>query len=156
MTGRKVYHGPQRSTPLEHQQAREQVMTVLVTGGAGFIASPLVQRLLAETDHAVVILDNFNNYYDPRMKRANAALFEHEPRVSLVEDDFRDANLCEALFARGRFSHVIHLGAYPGVPYSLKEPQLYIDTNIAGTTVLLDTARRHEVERFLFASSSTV
>jgi UDP-glucuronate 4-epimerase len=131
-------------------------MTVLVTGGAGFVGSHLVRQLLDRTDHAVVILDNFNDYYDPRMKRANAALFENEPRVSLVEDDFRDANLCEALFARCRFTHVIHLGAYPGVPYSLKEPQLYIDANISGTAVLLDTARRHEVERFLFASSSTV
>ncbi len=131
-------------------------MTVLVTGGAGFIGSHLVRQLLDQTEHAVVILDNFNDYYDPRMKRANAALFENEPRVSLVEDDFRDAHLCEALFARCRISHVIHLGAYPGVPYSLKEPQLYIDANISGTAVLLDTARRHEVERFLFASSSTV
>ncbi len=131
-------------------------MAVLVTGGAGFVGSHLVRRLLDETEHAVVILDNFNDYYAPRMKRANAALFEDEPRVSLIEDDFRDANLCEALFARCRFSHVIHLGAYPGVPYSLKEPQLYIDANISGTAVLLDTARRHEVERFLFASSSTV
>ena len=131
-------------------------MAVLVTGGAGFVGSHLVRRLLNETEHAVVMLDNFNDYYDPRMKRANAALFENEPRVSLVEDDFRDANLCEALFARCRFSHVIHLGAYPGVPFSLKEPQLYIDANISGTAVLLDTAQRHEVERFLFASSSTV
>jgi UDP-glucuronate 4-epimerase len=136
--------------------SRGNLMTVLVTGGAGFIGSHLVQRLIDETEHAVVILDNFNNYYDPRMKRANAALYENEPRVSLVEDDFRDPNFCEALFARCRFSHVIHLGAYPGVPYSLKEPQLYIDSNITGTAVLLDTARRHEVERFLFASSSTV
>ena len=61
-------------------------MTVLVTGGAGFIGSHLVRRLLEETEHAVVILDNFNDYYDPRMKRANAALFENEPRVSLVDD----------------------------------------------------------------------
>ena len=113
-------------------------------------------RLLEQTEHAVVILDNFNDYYDPRMKRANAVLFEGEPRVSLVEDDFCDPLLCEALFDRCRFSHVIHLGAYPGVPYSLKEPKLYIDGNIAGTAVLLDTARRHKVERFLFASSSTV
>jgi UDP-glucuronate 4-epimerase len=135
---------------------RERLMTVLVTGGAGFVGSHLVRRMLEQTDHAVVILDNFNDYYDPRMKRANAALFENEPRVSLVEDDFRDAQLCEALFARCRFSHVIHLGAYPGVPYSLKEPLLYIDSNVAATAVLLDTARRHDVERFLFASSSTV
>lgn len=131
-------------------------MTVLVTGGAGFVGSHLVRRLLDQTEQAVVILDNFNDYYDPRLKRANAALFEKEPRVSLVEDDFCDAQCCEALFARCRFSHVIHLGAYPGVPYSLKEPQLYIDANITGTAVLLETARKYEVQRFLFASSSTV
>ena len=131
-------------------------MTVLVTGGAGFIGSHLVRRLLDQTSQAVVILDNFNDFYDPRMKRANAALFENEPRVSLVEGDFRQARLCEDLFARCRFSHVIHLGAYPGVPYSLKEPQLYIDSNIAATAVLLEAARRNYVERFLFASSSTV
>ena len=131
-------------------------MSVLVTGGAGFVGSHLVRRLLEQTDHTVVIMDNFNNYYDPRMKRSNAALFENNSRVSLVDGDFCDARVCEALFIRFRITHVIHLGAYPGVPYSLKEPKLYVDGNIGGTAVVLETARRHNVERFLFASSSTV
>ncbi len=131
-------------------------MAVLVTGGAGFIGSHLVRSLLDETPHSVVILDNFNDYYDPRLKRQNIALFVHDPRVSVVEGDFRDFQWCEELFAQHRFAQVIHLGGYPGVPYSLLKPRLYLEHNVTGTAALLEAARKYPVDRFLFASSSTV
>lgn len=130
--------------------------SVLVTGGAGFVGSHLVERILRETGQAVVIVDNFNDYYDPRLKRRNAAALLEDRRVTLVEGDFRDANFSSALLADHRPTHLVHLGAYSGVPFSLQQPRLYIETNVWGTTALLEAARRTPVERFLFASSSTV
>jgi UDP-glucuronate 4-epimerase len=131
-------------------------MTVLVTGGAGFVGSHLAERLLRETDQRVVLLDNFNDYYDPRLKRRNLAELVGHERVTLVEGDFRDFGFCRDLLSTHRPEHLVHLGAYPGVPYSLKEPRLYIETNVAGTAALLEAAREFPVRRFLFASSSTV
>ena len=130
--------------------------SILVTGGAGFVGSHLVELLLRQTEAPVVILDNFNDYYDPQLKRANVAGLIKEPRVTLVEKDFRDASVCREVFGDHQVKQVVHLGAYPGVPYSLKAPQVYIDTNITGTVALLEAARQYPLDRFLFASSSTV
>ncbi|MDX1946597.1 MAG: NAD-dependent epimerase/dehydratase family protein [Pirellulaceae bacterium] len=131
-------------------------MAILVTGGAGFVGSHLVELLLAQTDSPVVVLDNFNDYYDPRLKRQNAVAWGGESRVTLVEGDFRDRDLnCELLLSHG-VRAICHLGGSPGVPASLREPLTSVENNIAGTVALLEAARRHPVERFLFASSSTV
>jgi UDP-glucuronate 4-epimerase len=131
-------------------------MTVLVTGGAGFIGSHFIERFLAERTGNVVCLDSFNDYYDPRLKRANAGLFADNPRVTTVEGSFCDRELVENLFAHDGFTHVVHLGAYAGVRYSVENPFPYQHANVEGTLVLLEAVRRHPVERFLFASSSTV
>jgi UDP-glucuronate 4-epimerase len=130
--------------------------SILVTGGAGFVGSHLVESLLRQPDCRVVVLDNFNDYYDPQLKRKNAAAFTAQPRVTLVEGDFRDAAVCRDALAEHHVRQIVHLGAYPGVPYSLKVPQVYIDNNITGTVSLLEAARQYPVDRFLFASSSTV
>jgi len=132
-------------------------MAILVTGGAGFIGSHLIQRLLQrDPAQRVVCLDNFNDYYDPALKRANAALFDGEPRVQVVEQSFCDAEAMSRLLAEHRIEKIVHLGAYAGVRTSIAQPMLYEATNVGGTLALLEAARQHPVQRFLLASSSTV
>ena len=125
---------------------------ILVTGGAGFIGSHTVERLLARGDQPVV-LDNFNDFYDPAIKRANVARF---PGVPVVVGDIRDKSLIDSLFAQQRFDGVIHLAAMAGVRPSVQDPLLYEDVNVRGTMVLLEAARRQPGLRFVFASSSSV
>jgi len=129
-------------------------MKILVTGGAGFIGSHTVERLLKEGDHEVTILDNFNDYYNPAIKRANVRGFAD--RVTLCEGELNDAPLIQGLFEQGRFDAVIHLAARAGVRPSIEQPELYIDTNIKGTFNLLESARRIGCQHFVFASSSSV
>lgn len=131
-------------------------MSILVTGGAGFIGSHLIELLLRESDSPIVCLDSFNDYYDPALKRVNVAGFENHPRVSVIEGDFCDFGATERLFAQHGFQYVLHLGAYAGVRYSVANPAVYQQTNVGGTLSLLEAARRHPVERFLMISSSTV
>jgi UDP-glucuronate 4-epimerase len=128
---------------------------ILVTGGAGFIGSHVSRRLLSRGD-AVVCLDDFNDFYDPAIKRANQAELERNAAWRLVEGDIRDEALVDRLFAGERFDAVIHLAARAGVRPSLKEPILYEDVNCIGTLRLLEAARRHGPPRFTFASSSSV
>lgn len=131
-------------------------MSLLVTGGAGFIGSHLVEHLLRVTKERLVVLDNFNDYYDPRMKRENAAAWGGNSRVTIVEGDFCDTDTVESLLLDHEVSAICHLGASPGVPASLKYSRSYFENNVVGTVTLLEAARRRNVERFLFASSSTV
>lgn len=131
-------------------------MSILVTGGAGFVGSHLVEHLLAEGMGPIVVLDNFNDYYDPRLKRANVAGWADDGRVTMVEGDFGDAELVNRLLLEHGVRAICHLGASPGVPASLLQPRIYMENNVAGTTALLEAARRYPVERFLLASSSTV
>jgi UDP-glucuronate 4-epimerase len=128
-------------------------MNILVTGGAGFIGSHLCRRLLSD-GHAVTLIDDFNDYYDPAIKRANVAAMNGAVRV--VEGDIRCRDQVGKLFAEGKFEAVLHVAARAGVRPSVKDPQLYIDTNITGTHHLLEASRQHGVGRFVFASSSSV
>src|SRR5947209_114583 len=128
-------------------------MKVLVTGGAGFIGSHLVERLLAD-GHEVGIVDDFNDFYDPKTKRANIAPFAKNAAVH--EIDLRNGEKVAALFHNEKFEAIVHLAARAGVRPSIQQPQLYFDTNVAGTLHLLEGARCGEVERFVFASSSSV
>jgi UDP-glucuronate 4-epimerase len=131
-------------------------MTILVTGGAGFIGSHFIELLLAETDARIVIVDNFNDYYDPQLKRANAANFAHQPRVVLVEGDFGNMDLNRRVFEQYTIDQVVHLGAYAGVRFSVANPFIYQQVNVGGTLSLLEAARYHAIHRFLLISSSTV
>jgi UDP-glucuronate 4-epimerase len=130
-------------------------VTVLVTGAAGFIGSFVCERLLAAGGD-VVGLDSLDDYYDPSIKRRNLAAASAHPRFRLVEGDFRDRELLERLFAEVRPRAVIHLGARAGVRRSITQPALYADVNLVGTSLVLDASRRHGVESFIFASSSSV
>ena len=132
---------------------------VLVTGGAGFIGSHLCRRLLGRGDR-VTVLDDFNDFYDPARKRENVAGITAQAEAAgsftLIEGDIRDAALVDRLFAGGGFDAVVHLAARAGVRPSLQEPILYEDVNCIGTLRLLEAARRHGPEVFLFGSSSSV
>jgi UDP-glucuronate 4-epimerase len=128
-------------------------MRILVTGGAGFIGSHLVEHLLA-AGHAVVILDDFNDFYDPQIKQANIAGFAKDVAVHHV--DLRDGASVRNLFRREKFEVIAHLAARAGVRPSIQYPQLYYDANVTGTLHLLEAARLTGVERFIFASSSSI
>lgn len=128
-------------------------MKVLVTGGAGFIGSNLAELLLTE-NHEITILDEFNDFYDPAIKRANIERLKNSARIH--EADIRNESAVHRVFTEGKFDAVIHLAARAGVRPSIKEPRLYIDTNITGTFHLLEAAKQTGVARFIFASSSSV
>lgn len=126
---------------------------ILVTGGAGFIASHLCEALLAEGAE-IVVIDEFNDYYDPAIKRGNIAGFQD--RITLVEGDIRDVALVDSLFAEHAFDKVFHFAARAGVRPSISDPRLYVSTNIDGTLNLLEGCRATGVKHFVFASSSSV
>ena len=128
-------------------------MRILVTGGAGFIGSHLVQKLL-DAGHEVVVLDDFNDFYDPQIKHANIAEIASE--VTVCHADLRDGESVRNVFRREKLDAIAHLAARAGVRPSIQEPRLYYDTNVIGTLHLLEAARAMGVERFLFASSSSV
>src|SRR6202790_1391981 len=128
-------------------------MRILVTGGAGFIGSHLVEKLLT-AGHAVAILDDFNDFYDPQIKRQNIAGVSKD--VAIHHLDLRDSGAVRNLFHREKFEAIAHLAARAGVRPSIQNPQLYYDTNVDGTLHLLDAACVTGVERFIFASSSSV
>jgi UDP-glucuronate 4-epimerase len=128
---------------------------LLVTGGAGFIGSHVADRRRGRGDR-VVVLDDFNDFYDPALKRLNVAPHKGEEGYRLVEGDIRDRELVFRLFAEERFDAVIHLAARAGVRPSLSQPVLYEEVNCLATWHLLEAAVAHRVKRFVFASSSSV
>jgi UDP-glucuronate 4-epimerase len=128
-------------------------MKVLVTGGAGFIGSHLVERLLAD-GHNVAILDDFNDFYDPKVKHANISTVSKD--IAVRDIDLRDREKVANVFNKEKFGAIFHLAARAGVRPSIQQPQLYYDTNVAGTLHLLEGARASGVERFIFVSSSSV
>jgi len=130
-------------------------MNILVTGGAGFIGSHLSTRLL-ELGHRVTALDNFNDYYDPKVKRDNVAGLLGHKRYQLIEGDIVEASLVQRLFAEQKWDGVVHLAARAGVRPSIQEPHLYYQVNLAGTLNLLEGCRLHQIKKFIFASSSSV
>ena len=128
----------------------------LVTGGAGFIGSHIVDQLLKEPDARVTVVDNFNDFYDPAIKRANIAPHLERPHFQVIEADITDSQAMNKLFARANFDCVIHLAARAGVRPSLANPLAYEDTNVRGTSNLLEAARQNKLPKFIFGSSSSV
>lgn len=129
-------------------------MKVLVTGGAGFIGSHLVERLLG-LGHDVVCLDNFNDFYDPALKRRNIEKAFWSNRYTLVSGDILDKELLDKIFQE-RLDAIVHLAAWAGVRPSIENPAIYQQVNIEGTLNLLENCRKHNVNKFVFASSSSV
>lgn len=128
---------------------------ILVTGAAGFIGSHLVDRLL-QAGHAVVGVDNFCDFYDPACKRQNIEQARQNPGFTLVEADIRDRQAMLETFRTHRPIGVVHLAAMAGVRPSIEQPDYYAQVNLTGTVNLLDAAAASGVEKFLFASSSSV
>ncbi|MCK6529783.1 GDP-mannose 4,6-dehydratase [Myxococcota bacterium] len=128
--------------------------TILLTGGAGFIGSHVGDRLRARGDR-VVVLDDFNDYYDPAIKRANVAAHAGDPDYRIVEGDLSDP-VTLARLPDEPFDAVIHLAARAGVRPSVADPALYARVNVTGTVMLLEWARTRGVRRFVMASSSSV
>ena len=128
---------------------------ILVTGGAGFIGSHLVKRLLDKGEE-VVCLDNFNDYYDPRIKRRNVEPLMEKKGFHLAEGDIRDTAFLDAIFDKFLFSQIVHLAAMAGVRPSIENPALYADVNLVGTTNLLEKTRDKGIKKFIFGSTSSV
>ncbi len=130
-------------------------MTILVTGGAGFIGSHLVEKLLSQGKR-VVVIDNFNDFYAPAYKRENISTVVPNPNLFLYEMDIRDRTACQAVFERHHIEKVIHLAAQAGVRPSIEHPLLYEDINCKGTLNMLELSKTHGIQQFIFGSSSSV
>jgi len=129
-------------------------MKAVVTGAAGFIGSHLTERLLKD-DWTVLGIDSFDPFYDPQIKRRNVAGALENDNFHLLEADIRDkAAMSDAI--DDSVDVIIHLAARAGVRPSIEEPAVYTDVNINGTVVLLEIARQRRIEKFVFASSSSV
>src|SRR4249919_3727046 len=128
-------------------------MTILVTGAAGFIGA-YVCRSLRDRGDAVVGLDNYNDYYDPQLKRDRVAALC--PDVDLRTLDLGDRDGLAALFDEVKPSRVIHLAAQAGVRYSLTHPHAYVDSNLVGFVNVLELCRHRGVQHLVYASSSSV
>ncbi|MBZ0282399.1 MAG: GDP-mannose 4,6-dehydratase [Anaerolineae bacterium] len=128
-------------------------MAILITGGAGFIGNNLAASLLKRGE-SVVILDNFDDYYDVAIKRANIAALGDATAV--VEGDIRNSALVDRIFQEHKITRVAHLAGLAGVRYSVENGPLYADVNTHGSVVMMDAARRYNVENFIQASTSSV
>lgn len=128
-------------------------MQVLITGGAGFIGSHTAEQIL-QKGHSVTVLDDFNDFYDPAIKRENLKPLSGRARIEEV--DIRNADSVRQIIDSCKPDAIVHLAARAGVRPSIQQPELYIDTNIKGTFNLLEAARIAKVPRFISASSSSV
>lgn len=129
---------------------------ILITGGAGFIGSHLVDRLLAEGEWQITVVDDFNDFYNPELKRENVSAHLSRPDFRLIEADIRDRAALTNALAGAKFDCLVHLAARAGVRPSLQQPSLYAETNINGTLNLLELAREQQIKQFVFGSSSSV
>lgn len=135
--------------------AQKSAKRTLVTGGAGFIGSHLVERLLADGSE-VCVLDNFDDFYDRKLKRQHVEKHRESKAYTLIEGDIRDDQVLRKVAQLGPFDTIVHLAALAGVRPSLLKPGDYIDVNVLGTQKLLDFTRAFPRARFIFASSSSV
>jgi UDP-glucuronate 4-epimerase len=130
-------------------------MRILITGGAGFIGYHLAAKLQDE-NHDITLLDNFNSFYDPEVKRRNVRDLQARAPARLYEVDILDAAGLRRVFEETRPETVVHLAAWAGVRPSLENPSLYAMVNVTGTANLLEAARQGDVSCFIFGSSSSI
>lgn len=130
-------------------------MKVLVTGSAGFIGMHVALRLLARGDE-VVGIDNLNDYYDVKLKRARLAELAPYAAFRFEPFDVADRPALEGVFEACRFDRVVHLAAQAGVRHSITHPHAYAQANLVGFVNMLEACRQHAVEHLVYASSSSV
>jgi len=130
-------------------------MKILITGAAGFIGMHLALRLL-EQGHAVVGIDNLNDYYAVSLKQDRLKQLAPQPNFRFIEMDMADRAAMEALFAAEKFQRVVNLAAQAGVRYSLQNPHAYVNSNVVGFLNVLEGCRHNAVEHLVYASSSSV
>lgn len=128
---------------------------ILITGGAGFIGSNLAKKLMDRGDK-VVIIDNFNDYYDPQLKKDRIKKYLKDYNFKLYKGDIRDVKLLDKIFKTEKIDKVMHLAALAGVRNSLLDPLEYEDVNVRGTLNLLEMAKKYKIKNFVYASSSSV
>jgi UDP-glucuronate 4-epimerase len=131
--------------------------TVLVTGGAGFIGSHLIEHLLSDKyDYQVISVDNFDDSYDPDLKRENIKLFNDNEKFISYDVDIRDWEKLKDIFEKHKPNYVVHLAAKADARKSLDDPREYISVNVEGTINVFELAKQFKVENVVFASSSSV
>ena len=128
---------------------------ILITGGAGFIGSSIVDALLSENKNRVTCVDNFDPFYDPLVKKNNIKHQIHNPNYRLVQVDIRDRNQLKTQLT-DHYDIIIHFAAKVGVKPSLLEPTIYTEVNVNGTQNVLEVAKELKCKKFIFASSSSV
>ena len=137
--------------------------TILITGGAGFIGSHLVERLLNDKNK-IIVVDNFNNYYEPSIKERNIQeilktkekLNLDDKYLKIYKGDIRDTNFINEVFNQNKIDIIIHLAAMAGVRPSIENPKEYYDVNINGSLNLLEACKEQRIQKFIFASSSSI
>ena len=130
-------------------------MKILITGGAGFIGSNLADRLLS-VGHDVIVVDNFNDYYDVSLKERNVSANLNNPHYTLYRVDICGQDAIARVFSDNDIDVVVHLAARAGVRPSLENPVAYVETNILGTVNILEQMKLHNIKKLVFASSSSV
>lgn len=130
-------------------------MKILVTGAAGFIGA-FTSKKLVEMGHEVIGVDNLNDYYDVALKHGRLGWLEPMAGFQFQQLELADRAAVEGLFNQHKFDRVIHLAAQAGVRYSITNPHAYVDSNLIGFVNVMEGCRHHEVEHFVYASSSSV
>src|SRR5438270_3119909 len=128
---------------------------VLLTGCAGFIGFHVTQRLL-QSGHEVIGIDNLNRFYDEGLKAARLAILQKDPSFKFIHADLADLPAITEIFEKEEFTLLVHLAAQAGVRYSLENPHLYVQSNLAGFVNVIEESRKKKLEHFVFASSSSV
>ncbi|MBW2975056.1 GDP-mannose 4,6-dehydratase [Candidatus Woesearchaeota archaeon] len=129
-------------------------MKVLVTGGAGFIGSNLCDSLVKE--NKVICIDNFNDYYNPKIKEANIQSLLKNPNFKVYRTDILNYSEMDSIFSKEKPEKVVHLAARTGVRPSVINPKIYEDVNVGGTLIMLELARKYGIKKLVFSSSSSV
>ncbi|MBN2471292.1 MAG: GDP-mannose 4,6-dehydratase [Anaerolineae bacterium] len=128
----------------------------MITGGAGFIGSHLALMLAQSSDHRIVIVDNFNDYYDPAIKRANVLPLAYSPASTVIEADIRERERMAQIVDKHDITHILHLAGMANVRASIEQSPLYVNVNTLGTVNILEAARQHGVQQVICASTSSV